>query len=302
MTNPPAGWFQDPENPTQQRWWSGESWAAPGEAPNQPTPHAHRSRTKRSAIGIVVCAVIALILLVSGQGGTLLVILGLAAAGIGGYAALTGSASRFSLRSRKAGAIALAVGLFVTAIGGGANAATHGSGANDASGVPAGIAMQRETSTPAPSPSATPTPVDVVTEVQELSDIPFSAVSVDDAGYDLGFSGITTNGVVGQKATTFKVTTREGVEISREIVAEIVAVSPVDQVTTNGTRVPPPVAAAPVASDCDSNYAGVCVPIASDVDCAGGSGNGPAYVSGPLQVVGSDVYDLDRDGDGIACD
>ncbi|MCT2587852.1 hypothetical protein [Actinophytocola gossypii] len=52
---------------------------------------------------------------------------------------------------------------------------------------------------------------------------------------------------------------------------------------------------------CDPNYSG-CVPIASDVDCAGGSGNGPAYANGPVQVVGEDVYGLDRDGDGTACD
>jgi hypothetical protein len=44
------------------------------------------------------------------------------------------------------------------------------------------------------------------------------------------------------------------------------------------------------------------VPITSDVDCAGGSGNGPAYVQGPVKVVGTDIYDLDRDGDGIGCD
>jgi hypothetical protein len=44
------------------------------------------------------------------------------------------------------------------------------------------------------------------------------------------------------------------------------------------------------------------VPIASDVDCAGGSGNGPAYVSGPVRVVGSDIYGLDRDGDGVGCE
>src|SRR3989344_4503831 len=54
-------------------------------------------------------------------------------------------------------------------------------------------------------------------------------------------------------------------------------------------------------SSCDPNYSG-CVPIASDVDCAGGSGNGPAYVRGPVQVIGSDIYDLDRDGDGVGCD
>lgn len=38
----------------------------------------------------------------------------------------------------------------------------------------------------------------------------------------------------------------------------------------------------PKNSNCDSNYSGACVPIASDVDCTGGSGNGPAYVSGPV--------------------
>ncbi|MGE3287253.1 MAG: hypothetical protein AB7J32_14275 [Pseudonocardia sp.] len=60
---------------------------------------------------------------------------------------------------------------------------------------------------------------------------------------------------------------------------------------------------APVAgSGCHPNYAGACVPIASDVDCAGGSGNGPAYVRGPVRIIGEDVYGLDRDGDGTACE
>ena len=38
------------------------------------------------------------------------------------------------------------------------------------------------------------------------------------------------------------------------------------------TPAPPP----PQTSGCDPNYTG-CVPIDSDVDCAGGSGNGPSY-------------------------
>ncbi|MHA6670234.1 HNH endonuclease family protein [Homoserinimonas sp. A447] len=58
---------------------------------------------------------------------------------------------------------------------------------------------------------------------------------------------------------------------------------------------------APVASGCDTNYYGACVPIASDVGCAGGSGNGPEYVRGPVTVVRDDIYGLDMDGDGIAC-
>lgn len=71
------------------------------------------------------------------------------------------------------------------------------------------------------------------------------------------------------------------------------------------TRIPPTkvqvVEAPTTASNCDPNYT-PCVPIASDVDCAGGSGNGPAYVQGPVRVIGVDIYGLDRDGDGIGCD
>jgi len=56
-----------------------------------------------------------------------------------------------------------------------------------------------------------------------------------------------------------------------------------------------------ILPQCDPNYSG-CVPIASDVDCAGGSGDGPAYVKGPVKVIGKDIYRLDRDGDGIGCE
>ena len=55
------------------------------------------------------------------------------------------------------------------------------------------------------------------------------------------------------------------------------------------------------ASLCDPNYSG-CVPVASDVDCAGGGGNGPAFVEGPVTVIGRDIYELDRDGNGIGCE
>ncbi|NKX47820.1 hypothetical protein HGG67_06225 [Rhodobacteraceae bacterium R_SAG8] len=52
-----------------------------------------------------------------------------------------------------------------------------------------------------------------------------------------------------------------------------------------------PRAAAPPAwsQECDPNY-DPCVPVASDVDCAGGSGNGPADVQGPVRVIGTDIY------------
>lgn len=57
------------------------------------------------------------------------------------------------------------------------------------------------------------------------------------------------------------------------------------------------------AQDCHPSYEGACVPIdVEDVDCEGGRGNGPYYVRGPVFVVGPDEYELDRDGDGIACE
>jgi hypothetical protein len=66
------------------------------------------------------------------------------------------------------------------------------------------------------------------------------------------------------------------------------------------------VLAAPAAhgkQKCDTNYKGRCLkPNVSDYDCAGGSGNGPYYVSGPFRVVGRDHYRLDADHDGIACE
>ncbi|WP_315973379.1 hypothetical protein [Paenarthrobacter sp. JL.01a] len=79
-----------------------------------------------------------------------------------------------------------------------------------------------------------------------------------------------------------------------------------DQAAANAAKTAPkaaPVApAAPAQSGCDPNYAGACVPIDSDVDCAGGKGNGPSYVRGPVTVIGSDIYGLDNDHDGIGCE
>lgn len=56
-----------------------------------------------------------------------------------------------------------------------------------------------------------------------------------------------------------------------------------------------------VAARCHPNYSGCLNPNASDYDCVGGSGNGP-YYTGTVQVIGPDVFDLDRDGDGIGCE
>ena len=68
------------------------------------------------------------------------------------------------------------------------------------------------------------------------------------------------------------------------------------------TPKPEPTTQAPAAPACHPSYVGACLdPDASDYDCVGGSGNGPKY-TGRVTVVGPDVFDLDRDSDGLGCE
>jgi uncharacterized protein YabE (DUF348 family) len=128
--------------------------------------------------------------------------------------------------------------------------------------------------------------------VTETQPIPFQTRKVNDASLPKGTTKVRTAGVPGVKTLTYEVTFTNGVQTAKKLLRERVTKQPVTQVVAVGTK---------AASNCDPNYSG-CVPIASDVDCAGGSGNGPAYVDGPIRVTGTDIYDLDSDGDGIACE
>src|SRR6266536_4779556 len=123
--------------------------------------------------------------------------------------------------------------------------------------------------------------------------IPFATSRVSDPSLAKGTTKVRTHGVRGVKVLTYKVTFTNGVQTGKKLIRKVVTRVPVTRVIAVGTKESP---------QCDPNYSGACVPIASDVDCAGGSGNGPAHVQGPVRVVGSDIYGLDRDGDGIGCD
>ena len=64
---------------------------------------------------------------------------------------------------------------------------------------------------------------------------------------------------------------------------------------------PPSPPSAGGSKKCTPGYS-PCLPPASDYDCAGGSGDGPKYVQGPVRVTGSDPYGLDPDHDGVGCE
>lgn len=143
--------------------------------------------------------------------------------------------------------------------------------------------------TSSPGPTAT-VETRTLTEIQR---IPFAKKTINDPSLAKGTKRVKTRGADGIRTLTYEVTVVNGVQTSKRLVHSEVTKQPVAQVTLVGTR---------QSSRCDPNYTGACVPIASDVDCAGGSGDGPKYVTGPVKVVGKDIYRLDNDGDGIGCE
>ncbi|HEY8481749.1 MAG TPA: G5 domain-containing protein [Spirillospora sp.] len=156
-----------------------------------------------------------------------------------------------------------------------------------ASGTPSAASRS-----PTTSAAAEPTPSVAKRTVTRTRTIPYRTIKVNDPGLAKGETRVKRRGVTGLKVLTYEVTSTGGTVTGRRLVREEIRRKPVARIIAVGTK---------PARRCDPNYSG-CVPIARDVDCAGGSGDGPAYVSGPVRVIGSDVYDLDRDGDGIACD
>jgi resuscitation-promoting factor RpfB len=156
--------------------------------------------------------------------------------------------------------------------------------------------VQPETTDAADTDTSTADSKVVKKTVTTTKKIAFSTRTVKDGSLAKGKKRTMSHGLSGVRTLTYEITLTGGKQTAKKLIKSEVTRKPVAQVIAIGTQASPP------KSQCDPNYSGACVPIASDVDCAGGSGNGPAYVDGPVTVIGDDVYDLDRDGDGTACD
>lgn len=314
MSNMQPGWFPDPTDHSRLRWWDGSAWSA-GVSQNgtvwdepltEPAPAVVRRRMPLWGwvlIGLVLLipvlllspfiAPIALVILITG-------IVGLS----------KGSRTWLRLKSRRAAVGVTASAAVLLLITGGVSAAafSHPSAplpvAEPARFADSGQMTQATptpTSKPTKTPTPTPTPVTTTREEVVTEPIAFDQTTIEDANMQRGQTAISTAGQAGEHALTYTVTLVDGVETGRVVTSDVVTVPPVAQVTSVGIYdAPPP--PPPAESGCDSNYADACVPIASDVDCAWGTGDGPAYFDGVARVVGSDPYDLDRDGDGLACE
>lgn len=166
------------------------------------------------------------------------------------------------------------------------------------------VASAAATPTPqtqqAPASNVKTTPLVEKKTVTETAPISYTMTTINDPNLESGKTALRTAGVNGTKTFTYEVTYTDGMQTDKKLTKEEVSIAPVNQVTAIGTKLDQ-APAVQSRSACNSNYSG-CVPTASDVDCAGGGGNGPAYLSETVTVLGSDVYGLDRDGDGLACE
>src|SRR6266566_4808687 len=170
-------------------------------------------------------------------------------------------------------------------------------GACGSNGMAPSAATAKPTVTAAPSIAASATaeatPAVEKHIITKTRAIPYTTRKVHDPTVSMGTTKVRSMGAPGVKTLTYEVTFTNGVQTSKRLLRAVTTRAPVERVIAIGTKQTP---------QCDPNYSGACVPIASDVDCAGGSGDGPAYVQGPVRVVGTDIYGLDRDGDGIGCE
>lgn len=316
MTAMQPGWYPDPIDPMLQRWWDGNAWSAhvarDGVTWTLPLPAAPRiAETMRRRVPVWVWILIALVAIIP-----LLLLAPLVAPValavlITGIVALTrGTPTWLRLKSRKSAATMTAVAAVAFIVTGSVSVAALPNAGRQAQSEAVRFAdtkVEPADAAPAPSsrptktPSPTPTPVTITVEEVVTEVIPYEVSTVEDGSLPAGQTQVTTVGQPGERILTYRVTTVDGKETNRELIEDVITIAPVTEVTSMGTYValPPPPAA---PSGCDSNYADACVPISSDVDCAGGSGNGPAYFDGIARVVGNDIYELDRDGDGYACE
>lgn len=78
--------------------------------------------------------------------------------------------------------------------------------------------------------------IDAVTVVENIA---FEVIEQEDRSMFVGQTRLKTAGVTGQRQVTYLVTNQNGVETSREMIADLLLVEPVDQVTLVGTLTVP---------------------------------------------------------------
>src|SRR2546426_357477 len=74
--------------------------------------------------------------------------------------------------------------------------------------------------------------------LREVEPLPFSTLIQNSKDLELGQVKVLTPGIPGQARVTYLITSRNGREVSREVLTEVVLTSPTDQVEQHGTTAP----------------------------------------------------------------
>jgi PASTA domain len=160
--------------------------------------------------------------------------------------------------------------------------------------------VPKEDPKPEPQPAPAPEPAPEGVEVPELSGM--TRAEAKQTLADVGLEATT------RSRSTDQYPAETVISQSPKAGAEVLPDSTISLVVAKTPPAPPPPSTAPpppttTPAQCDPSYPDVCLdPAVEDYDCAGGSGNGPTYVEGPIRVRPPDPFDLDREGDGWGCE
>jgi hypothetical protein len=332
--SPPSGWQPDPDWPPPPPGWQlwlpdsdstapqppsppddRPSWA-PQPSGGQPRPSLSRSRLPALQPvwarfrRLPAWAKILLVLLLVALLPVLLIVAGLAAAALGSMALVRGPLPRFGITSKATAGLALVLGLASVGAGSAWIAAASSPSAPAQLDQPTVAIPTSAPAIPAPpttTPTATTTRAAPTTTHPPASRPTPQKTTVPKVVGTAARTATTVLAKHGLRWTiTYKSTGRfaAGTVISqsqaagtavqpRTVIALVVAKPP--------PPLPPPAPSAP--SNCDPAYPDVCLQDGiGDYDCAGGSGDGPNYVTRPIKVLPPDPFRLDYDHDGIGCE
>jgi hypothetical protein len=188
--------------------------------------------------------------------------------------------------------IGLAVLLF--AVGVGISAAAHRPAEHNIQVAESSVT----TNAPADTVNVSEKPKIAVTETKVETteeDVPFSTTQTYDGTLPKDTEVVRVEGANGKKVVKTEVKTKDGVEVSRELISENITVPPVAKVIAIGTKV---VAKAGnnSSSNCDTHYSPCVKKIGGDIDCKD-IGHQVKLIDPAI-----DPYNLDRDGNGTGCD
>ena len=105
-------------------------------------------------------------------------------------------------------------------------------------------------SSPAPSTSSTststktqsaPKPVVTTKDLSETEEVAFTTEYRDDDTLELGEESVVQEGVAGVKTLLYKLTLKDNVETSRELVSETITTEPLPKIIARGTKVAAPI-------------------------------------------------------------